>query len=254
MPGSRRFSGAAAGIHASAPPRKSARWRNGGWLRLDGTPAADVGSAAANRSTLGAWQARLHSLQRYWESYIADMDREKQQSSVYKPVQDALHDFMSGLISPAAWRAAIGRWWDALARTFKSGIIGKLISVVFVLAVGAMLVLAAWWLACAESRQAVVAMAGPEAQRGACSGEHEARSSSTTASSNSRSESACFVVSDRRRGSSPKRPELAWRKSVDVPSFLIERCMSPRRFTACVSDNRRWMPRRRKPFSRHWKN
>ncbi len=35
----------------------------GGWLRLDGTPADELGSTAADSTTLGAWEARFHAIQ-----------------------------------------------------------------------------------------------------------------------------------------------------------------------------------------------
>ena len=65
------------------PLRGSQRthWTHGGWLRLDPTPAGEVGTQAAERTTWGAWQGRWHGLQRYWDKYIVDMDRNKQRES-----------------------------------------------------------------------------------------------------------------------------------------------------------------------------
>ena len=104
------------------------RWTYGGWLRLDGTPPDDLGSSAANRTTLGSWEVRWHGLEHYWDSYIADMDRTKQQTSVYEPIRrSAAGNFsLSGLVSPSAWCAFFAGLWADLARTLGSGIMGKL--------------------------------------------------------------------------------------------------------------------------------
>ena len=121
------------------------RWANGGWLRLDGTPAADLGTSAANRTTWGAFQAQMHGLEHYWENYIADMDRTKQQQSVYEPIRQGVRDFLSGLVNPTTWREFFADQWAAFARTFASGIMGKLIVAVLVLTVGGMFGLIAWF-------------------------------------------------------------------------------------------------------------
>jgi hypothetical protein len=102
------------------------RWTYGGWLRLDGTPGEDLGSAAADRTTWGAWEGRWHALQHYWECHIADMDQAKQRESVYKPIRAALHEFTSRLFSWEAWRELFVGVWHALARMLRSGIMGKL--------------------------------------------------------------------------------------------------------------------------------
>ena len=122
------------------------RWNFGGWLRLDGTPADDLGSTAANSTTVGEWAARLHALQHYWERYIADMDRAKQQESVYEPIRRAAKEFASRILSWSAWRTFFASAWHGLARMMKSGIMGKLFGAVLLIVVVGAAALAAWSL------------------------------------------------------------------------------------------------------------
>jgi hypothetical protein len=111
------------------------RWVYGGWLRLDGTPADDLGSTAANSTTLGAWEARWHAMQHYWERYIADMDRAKQQESVYEPIRRAVREFSTSVVSWSTWRELFSNAWHGLAQMFRSGIMGKLFGTVLLIAV-----------------------------------------------------------------------------------------------------------------------
>ena len=123
------------------------RWTYGGWLRLDGTPGDDLGSTAANSTILGEWQARFHAIQHYWERYIADMDRAKQQESVYEPVRGALREAARRLFSWSAWRELFTSAWHGLARMLQSGIIGKLLGAVLLIIIAGTARLAAWSLA-----------------------------------------------------------------------------------------------------------
>ena len=124
------------------------RWTYGGWLRLDGTPGDDLGSTAANRTTLGAWEARFHAIQHYWERYIADMDRAKQQESVYEPIRRALREVASRIFSLKApggnCSQAPGMAWLDL---MQSGIMGKLVGAVLLMVIAGTAVLSAWLLA-----------------------------------------------------------------------------------------------------------
>jgi transglutaminase-like putative cysteine protease len=123
------------------------RWTYGGWLRLDATPGDDLGSTAANSTTLGAWAARWHALQHYWERYIADMDRAKQQESVYEPIRAAIKAFTSQIFSPKAWRELFASAWHGLAALMRSGIIGKLFGTVLLIVIVGATLLAGWLIA-----------------------------------------------------------------------------------------------------------
>ncbi len=123
------------------------RWTYGGWLRLDGTPGDDLGSTAANSTTLGTWAARWHAMQHYWERYIADMDRAKQQESVYEPIRRAVHAVASRIFSWRAWRELFASAWHGLARMMQSGIMGKLFGAVLLIIIAGAAALAVWSLA-----------------------------------------------------------------------------------------------------------
>ncbi len=120
------------------------RWTYGGWLRLDGTPGDDLGSTAANSTTFGEWGARFHALQHYWERYIADMDRTKQQKSIYEPLRRFVRETASKLFSWRAWRELFSSAWHGLARLMQSGIMGKLLGAVLLIIIAGGLALAGW--------------------------------------------------------------------------------------------------------------
>jgi transglutaminase-like putative cysteine protease len=104
-------------VEAYLPPRElpkglmegegRQRWVSGGWLRLDPTPAAELGTAAADRSTWGQWQRRFHGLQAAWDDYVVEMDRQRQRDAVFGPLRRS--------IQTAAMRLADPRWWRDLA-------------------------------------------------------------------------------------------------------------------------------------------
>ena len=123
------------------------RWMHGGWLRLDPTPAADVGTQAADRTMWGAWQGRWHGLQHYWDKYIVDMDRKKQRESVYEPISRATRNVTSNLFNPRWWRELAAGLWASLATMLRSGIMGWLFGAVVLFAVFIVPVAAGWWLA-----------------------------------------------------------------------------------------------------------
>ena len=83
-------SGAGPAPRSAAPIRGDGLTAVGcGWTERRPT---SLGTTAANSTTLGAWEARFHAIQHYWERYIADMDNEKQQESVYEPVRRAMRE------------------------------------------------------------------------------------------------------------------------------------------------------------------
>ena len=123
------------------------RWTHGGWLRLDPTPAGEVGTQAAERTMWGAWQGRWHGLQRSWDKYIVDMDRKKQRESVYEPISRATRNLTSKVFNPHWWRELAAGLWASLAAMFRSGIMGWLFGVVVLIAIVIVPVTLGWWLA-----------------------------------------------------------------------------------------------------------
>ncbi len=93
-----------------APDRDDPRWRDGGWLRLDPTPAsaeAEVGGFWNSRA--GKW---LDWLDYLWKNYVVEMDRPRQRQAVYNPIVEALQDVWRTLTDRAGWKeraAAIGK-------------------------------------------------------------------------------------------------------------------------------------------------
>jgi protein-glutamine gamma-glutamyltransferase len=122
------------------------RWHYGGWLRLDPTPAGELGTRAAEKTMWGAWQGRWHSLQHNWEKYIVDMDRKRQRESVYEPLSRATRNVASKLFDAGWWKGLVARLWASLAAMLRSGIMGWLFGVTVL---GALLIvpaMAGWWL------------------------------------------------------------------------------------------------------------
>ncbi len=121
-------------------------WGRGGWLRLDPTPAADLGTQAVQRTILGGLQARWHSLERYWDKYIVDMNYVKQRENVYEPIYQAARDFASRLFDPHWWKRLAARMWASLAALLPSGRIGWLTGILVLIAVSVLPMMAGWWL------------------------------------------------------------------------------------------------------------
>jgi len=128
------------------------RWKYGGWLRLDPTPGGEVGTQAAERTIWGAWQGRWHSLQRSWDKYIVEMDRKRQREAVYEPISRTTQSLTSNVLNPHWWREVAAALWASLAALFRSGIMGWLLGVVFLVAIVIVPLAAGWGLACLLGR------------------------------------------------------------------------------------------------------
>jgi transglutaminase-like putative cysteine protease len=125
---------------------ESIDWTHGGWLRLDPTPAGEVGTQAAERTMWGAWQGRWHGLERYWDKYIVDMDRIKQRESVYEPIFRATRKLTGKLFDSQWWRGVAASLWASLAAMLRSGMMGWLFGVLVLMALVIVPVTVAWWL------------------------------------------------------------------------------------------------------------
>lgn len=84
------------------------QWMNGGWLRLDPTPAArdlgleDGGSAWSRLDRYLSW------LDYVWSSYVMDMDRPLQERAIYDPVINALTSLWKRATDAEFWRSLFG--------------------------------------------------------------------------------------------------------------------------------------------------
>jgi protein-glutamine gamma-glutamyltransferase len=122
-------------------------WRNGGWLRLDPTPAGEIGTRAAESTTWGKLKDRWHGLQHFWDNYIVDMDRKRQRESVYDPVSRATSSLKDKLFNRAWWNALAAGLRASLASALQSGIMGWLFGVAVMIAIVILPLAAVWWLA-----------------------------------------------------------------------------------------------------------
>jgi transglutaminase-like putative cysteine protease len=88
----------------------------GGWLRLDPTPAG----AAEARGTFAVLMERLKKgvdrLETLWSNYVLEMERERQQEAIYRPVVHAIRHLVRSLGNP--------QWWRGVAETM-----GRILSV-----------------------------------------------------------------------------------------------------------------------------
>jgi transglutaminase-like putative cysteine protease len=115
-------------------------WTFGGWLRLDATPGAEVGSAAADRSLLGQWGNRMHRLQSAWDDYIVEMDQQRQKDAVYQPLVRTVQESLAKLRDSQWWRGLFGRIAAALHADALGGLAGWLIGVTALVVLGLLLV------------------------------------------------------------------------------------------------------------------
>jgi hypothetical protein len=122
------------------------RRASGGWLRLDATPAADIGTRAADGSTWGQWQSRLHGAQSAWENYIVEMDRQRQREAVYKPPIRAIQAALKKLRDPAWWRGLLAEIGGLLPTIRGTGIVGWVLVVGLALLAAIVLAGVGWLL------------------------------------------------------------------------------------------------------------
>jgi protein-glutamine gamma-glutamyltransferase len=125
------------------------RWAFGGWLRLEPTPAAQLGTLAADGSSWGQWQRRYHRLQSAWENYIVEMDRQRQTAAVYQPLLRAVQAALRTLRDPQWWAGIVRRLAAAMGLTSLYGSMGWLRAALALTAGAAVLGGACWasWLA-----------------------------------------------------------------------------------------------------------
>ncbi|MHB1035792.1 MAG: transglutaminase TgpA family protein [Pirellulales bacterium] len=99
-------------------PRPAEQWRNGGWLRLDPTPAG-ADPAAGNR-----WWARAKETFGYtqflWSTYVLAMNSERQQEAAQQIVE-----FFKTLCDRDYWRNLFGGWTRAIRAGLRNWLDGR---------------------------------------------------------------------------------------------------------------------------------
>jgi protein-glutamine gamma-glutamyltransferase len=78
------------------------QWSEGGWLRLDATPAAS-GADSGGGSAWGQFQLGFRWLQDLWADYVMEMDRQRQRDAIYGPLVESLKNLYSTLKNPQWW-------------------------------------------------------------------------------------------------------------------------------------------------------
>jgi transglutaminase-like putative cysteine protease len=103
-------------LHADRPWQ----WMNGGWLRLDPTPAARDLGLEGGGSLWSRMDSYLSWLDYVWSSYVMDMDKPLQEEAIYNPLVTALRTVWNKLTDVEFWRSLLGALGDyfenALAR------------------------------------------------------------------------------------------------------------------------------------------
>ena len=81
------------------------RWSGGAWLRLDPTPAAR--DAAAGNSPMRKIEQGLDWIDSLWSDYVMDMDRRRQEETIYQPAIRAIKQTASDVCDLRAGRRGL---------------------------------------------------------------------------------------------------------------------------------------------------
>ena len=114
-------------------------WREGGWLRLDPTPAAAV---AEERTTwLSPVQRRFDWFESAWSNYVVELDCQRQREAIYRPIADAAKFLWREITSPEHWRAmfnsfTVSLYLDHLSREVRWVVLGLMAIVAAALLLG----------------------------------------------------------------------------------------------------------------------
>jgi hypothetical protein len=80
----------------------ASRWKHGGWLRLDPTPASRDSSMVATLTM--RWTDWSLAVQTFWNEYVLNMNSEKQRSGIYEPLSQAGHFIVHQVFDFAFWQ------------------------------------------------------------------------------------------------------------------------------------------------------
>jgi hypothetical protein len=118
-------------------------WSQGGWLRLDPTPAAAEDVTAHWFKPL---RKGLDWLDFAWSNYVMELDYTRQRDAIYQPIRRLLLAAWHWSTDPHRWRARLAALAAQLPREGLRGASGWLGAAIAVLAATTLLAAAAWLL------------------------------------------------------------------------------------------------------------
>ena len=118
-------------------------WSEGGWLRLDPTPAAAQDLTANWFQPL---RQGLDWLDFAWSNYVMELDYTRQREAIYQPIRRLLQRAWQAAADPERWRARFEALAGILPLERLRGISGWLLLAVAVLPAAALLAGLAWLL------------------------------------------------------------------------------------------------------------
>jgi len=119
------------------------QWSEGGWLRLDATPAD--GESAAGGSLWASLRQGLRRLQDLWGDYVLEMDRQRQREAIYAPVVRAVEELATRVADPDWWRGVLQGIEQWLEISPLGGAIGQWIWLMLIILVGLCAAALACW-------------------------------------------------------------------------------------------------------------
>jgi protein-glutamine gamma-glutamyltransferase len=130
-------------------PKESLRepreqWSEGGWLRLDATPAGSSPDAA-NNSALGQLWLGFRWLQDLWGDYVMEMDRQRQHEAIYQPLVRSIISLFKHLTDPQWWFGVMDKIAGLLGAMTFGGLIGGWIGYILIVLAGLGLLMALFW-------------------------------------------------------------------------------------------------------------
>ncbi len=118
-------------------------YADGAWLRLDATPASALGEDEQGITLLDRVGDLIDYAQLLWNNYVAQLDSERQQEAIYRPIADRVSQAFHGVLSVESWQAFVRnatrwisggprRWFAGNWFNWRAGLTASLSCLVFV--------------------------------------------------------------------------------------------------------------------------
>ena len=89
-------------------------WQNGGWLRLDPTPAS--GNSSIMTALTLRWTDWTRFIQSFWDEFVLNMNQGKQMYWIYDPLSQAGHYVIYRVFNLEFWR----EFWSDMVQYYRS--------------------------------------------------------------------------------------------------------------------------------------